>query len=113
MNNPLKLIWHFAQVSWPNIGLAAAGPARPAPTALTSYANTASHPKLPHSFTSITLREFKSSDGENFCRRRWWTTATGKEAPKGNIIGLDDGIRFMAIPLRNIPAATKNTIIDF
>ena len=34
MNNPLKLMRHFARVSWPNIGTAAAGPAGPAPTAL-------------------------------------------------------------------------------
>ena len=35
LNNPPKLVYGiFAQVGWPNIGLAATGPAGPVPTAL-------------------------------------------------------------------------------
>ena len=73
---------------------------------MSSYVDTASNPKFPYT-TSICPRYFKSSDGENFFRRSLWTTATGKEAPKGNIIGLEDAVSSVVTPLRNIPAAMK------
>ena len=37
LNNPPAHTAFFAQVSWPNIGPVAAGPAGPAPTALNDY----------------------------------------------------------------------------